>query len=156
MIKKISSGFSLIELLVVISIIGILVGLSIFSIGSSRAAARDARRKADIETIRAGLELYKADCGDYPDNTEFPAVNADLLGDGSPSSCAGTNNYIDNRPGDVLTGWNYRYWSPILGGSAVSYEMCIRLENGSGSVSCGNPPSSACGGGSCNYRVTSP
>ena len=79
-------GFSLIELLVVISIIGILVGLSAFGLQGARQASRDARRVSDIEQIRSGLELYKADCGVYPENADFPAAGGDLIGDGSEAA----------------------------------------------------------------------
>ncbi|MCK4588676.1 prepilin-type N-terminal cleavage/methylation domain-containing protein, partial [Candidatus Woesebacteria bacterium] len=59
-------GFTLIELLVVISIIGILLALSIFGLQGARKSARDSKRKADIELIRSGIEIYKADCNVYP------------------------------------------------------------------------------------------
>ena len=63
---RIKKGFTLIELLVVISIIGILIAVSIFGLSGARESARDARRKSDLELIRSGLELYRADCNAYP------------------------------------------------------------------------------------------
>ena len=44
-----SCGFTLIELLVTISIIGILIGLSVFGLQGARQSARDAKRKADLD-----------------------------------------------------------------------------------------------------------
>lgn len=61
-------GFTLIELLVVISIVGLLASVVISSLGSSRLKARDARRIADLRTIRNALELYISDNGQYPSN----------------------------------------------------------------------------------------
>jgi prepilin-type N-terminal cleavage/methylation domain-containing protein len=49
-------GFTVIEVLVTLVVIGILLGLGTVGIRSSLANARDAERKADIETIARGLE----------------------------------------------------------------------------------------------------
>ena len=61
-----NSAFSLIELLVVIAIIAILLAVSAFGLQGSRASARDAKRKSDLEAIRSALELYKSDHNYYP------------------------------------------------------------------------------------------
>jgi general secretion pathway protein G len=138
-------GFTLIELLVVISIIGILMALSIFGIQGARESSRDARRKADLELIRSGLEIYKSDCGDYP-----AALTSPLVGDGSPASCATTNTYISTVPTDPTSpARTYLYSRP----TTSTYEMCAALEQGSGTVTCGG--SSNCGE-TCNYKVTNP
>src|SRR3972149_9954423 len=82
------SGFTLIELLVVISIIGILIGLSVFGLQGARKSSRDAVRKADLEQIRSGLGMYKADCDTYPLTANFslPATTT-LVGSGLTGSC---------------------------------------------------------------------
>lgn len=59
-------GFTLVELLVVISIIGFLATLAVTSLGSGRLKARDARRIANIKQIQTALELYFSDANDYP------------------------------------------------------------------------------------------
>lgn len=135
-------GFTLIELLVVIGIIGILVGLSVFGLQGARAAARDADRKADLENIRSGLEIYKADCNFYPATITF--------GSSLSGSCPTANTYMSVVPQDSVSPNVYKY-SSLSGNTA--YELCAHLEQGSGSVSCGG--STNCGG-TCNYKVTSP
>src|SRR5689334_22004949 len=90
-----NSGFTLIELLVVISIIAILVGLSIFGLQGARESSRDAKRKADLEQIRSGIEIYRADCNTYPvgSGNASSVLGSALMGDDSSTSCASTNTY---------------------------------------------------------------
>ena len=60
-------GFTLVELLVVISVIGILATLVTANYLSSQRSARDARRRSDINAFRSALELYANDfAGMYP------------------------------------------------------------------------------------------
>ena len=61
------AGFTLIELLVVIAIIGILTSLGVVSYVTAQKRSRDAKRKADLETVRQALILYRQDNGDYGD-----------------------------------------------------------------------------------------
>ena len=66
--KKInfSKGYTLIELLIVITIIGILAVALLPSVLGAPARARDAARKADINNIIAALETYNSDHQQYP------------------------------------------------------------------------------------------
>ncbi|MDP3918243.1 MAG: prepilin-type N-terminal cleavage/methylation domain-containing protein [Candidatus Woesebacteria bacterium] len=140
-------GFTLIELLVVISIIGILIAVSIFGLSGAREAARDARRKSDLQLIQSGLEIYKADCNAYPVTAKIVA-GATLVGLGTPSTCAVANTYISLIPSDPIVTNLYRYAI-----TASGYEICTSLEQGTGNVTCGG--SSNCGK-TCNYKVTNP
>lgn len=65
-IKKVR-GFTLVELLVVISIIGILSSFAIVSLNTARAKARDALRKGDMAQLRTALNLYYDDYSAYPE-----------------------------------------------------------------------------------------
>ena len=60
-------GFTLIEILVVITIAATLLVAGIVSYQSIQKRARDAKRKSDIEQVRSALEMYKADNGYYPE-----------------------------------------------------------------------------------------
>lgn len=62
-----SKGFTIIELLVVIVIIGILVALALPNLFSAQQRGRDTERKNDLKNISQKLETY------YNDNTAYPA-----------------------------------------------------------------------------------
>ncbi len=51
-------GFSIIEIVIVITVLGILLGLSVVSMSASQVNSRDAERKADVEAISIYLESY--------------------------------------------------------------------------------------------------
>ncbi|MDP4007841.1 MAG: prepilin-type N-terminal cleavage/methylation domain-containing protein [Candidatus Peregrinibacteria bacterium] len=59
-------AFSLIELLIVITIIGILAVAFLPSITSGPSRARDTQRIADMSDIALALELYYQDTGSFP------------------------------------------------------------------------------------------
>ncbi len=63
-------GFTLIEILIVVSIIGLLASVIFVGLGASRARGRDARRLADLQSIQTGLELYFTKTGSYPATLE--------------------------------------------------------------------------------------
>lgn len=140
-------GFTLIEILVAITIIGIIIGLSAFGLSGSRESARDATRKSDLESIRSALELYRADCNSYPPNSSV-SVSSPIVG----CPPINPNTYHSRVPDDPIAARRYIYNR----NSTTSYELCAALEGEDGaSVSCGG--SSNCSGGStCNYRITNP
>jgi prepilin-type N-terminal cleavage/methylation domain-containing protein len=65
-------GFSLMELLIVIAIIGILVSISVVSYSTAQKKSRDARRHSDLKAIQNAWEQYYADNGaNYPDSCNY-------------------------------------------------------------------------------------
>jgi len=84
-----SPGFTLLELLVVISIIGLLSSFLVASLSQARAKARDTRRKAELRSMQTALELYFNDNNGYP---VAPGWLSSEPGDGPPA------------PGDYIPG----------------------------------------------------
>ena len=61
-----NKGFTLIEMLVVIAVIGLLAALILVGLSSFRTRGRDTRRIADVKEVQNGLELYYMKNGSYP------------------------------------------------------------------------------------------
>lgn len=131
-IKK-SNGFSLIELIVVISIIAVITAVGIVSFRGASLRGRDSRRVADLEKLRVALEMCRQVGGTYPDS-----ANSLVSG-----------GYIQALPTDPK-GYVYYYNSP----TDYTYTYDAHMEDlGSTNGAWG----SNCGGGAlCNYRVTNP
>jgi prepilin-type N-terminal cleavage/methylation domain-containing protein len=64
--KPSAKGFTLVEMLVVIVIIGILAGMTAAVLGPARAAARRAVVTAELKQLDMALENYKSEYGEYP------------------------------------------------------------------------------------------
>lgn len=63
--KKSRSGFTIVELLIVIVVIGILAAITIVAYNGIQQRARDTARKSDLALIAKSLKLYYVDNGDY-------------------------------------------------------------------------------------------
>lgn len=105
-------GFTLIELLVVVAIIGLLASLVLISLGAVRAKSRDARRIADIKTLREALDSYYINFKSYPLNTSCASSNSRTvtLNKTSPDT---NGNINDNLIGASII--KTRVFDPISG-----------------------------------------
>ncbi len=106
-------GFTLLELLVVIGIIGILVGIGTISYQSAQEKSRDSRRRGDLKAISNALEQYYAEnTGSYPQDI----------------ACTGYVDYLSGpEPTDPVTGDTYLDDGDcVVDGS--SYCVCVELE----------------------------
>lgn len=64
--NKTSRGFTIVELLIVIVVIGILAALVVTTYTGIQKKARDTERKTDINAIHGQVEAYQAQNGKYP------------------------------------------------------------------------------------------
>jgi len=64
------SGFTLIELMVVVIILGILAGLVVPRIMERPGEAKQTKAKIQIESLETAIMLYKLDSGRYPDTEQ--------------------------------------------------------------------------------------
>lgn len=69
-------GFSLIELMVTIAVIGILASLIAINLQSAKVKGRDAKRKADVEAVASALEIYYAQNKAYPTATNMDGLKS--------------------------------------------------------------------------------
>jgi prepilin-type N-terminal cleavage/methylation domain-containing protein len=119
--KKIKSGFTLIEMLVVISIIGILASLTLVSYTGAQRQTRDTQRRSDLNQYRNALEGYAAsNSGLYPAASTGDAD--DICGTGNP-----LEDYLSDCPVDPIGGtdYGYQYWS-----DGADYTLWGALETG--------------------------
>lgn len=65
-LKRTGRGFTIVELLIVIVVIGILAALVIVTYNGIQQRARDTERKTDVKGIQGQLEAYWADNARYP------------------------------------------------------------------------------------------
>lgn len=64
--KQSKSGFTIVEIFIVVVVIGILASVVLISYNQVQARTRDSKRKTDIANIVKALELYYSDNGSYP------------------------------------------------------------------------------------------
>jgi len=106
-------GFTLVELIIVMAIIGILAGVVLVNVGPQREKANRTRAIADIKEMDSALEIYHADSGVYPSAQQglqalFTQPNTPPV----PRNWQGP--YIKNRTRPPLDPWGneYLYLSP--------------------------------------------
>jgi general secretion pathway protein G len=82
MLKKKSKGFTLVELLIVVIIIGILAGMMMLSTGGATAKAEATKIVSDMRNLKAAAIMVYADGGEWP------------------TTLASLDNYMDQKISD--------------------------------------------------------
>jgi general secretion pathway protein G len=129
--KGVQSGFSLIEILIVVTIISLLVSIAAVSYGSFVKQSRDAKRKTDIEQVRAAIEMYKSFNNVYPTPDVSGSNNGMPFGSGGISDA--TSTYLSKLPLDPKTSSGYTYFYTTANNN-LDYTVCAYLEGGGTTV----------------------
>lgn len=90
-------AFTLFELLVSISIIGILIAVASMSYGSAQKKTRDTRRMEDLNSIQKAAEMYYSQYGFYPLAANFFTALIPFL-PAQPSNPKGNPYQPSNNP----------------------------------------------------------
>jgi prepilin-type N-terminal cleavage/methylation domain-containing protein len=156
------TGFTMVELLIVIFMIGILTVTGLTSYTASQRNSRDAKRKIDLENIRQALEMYHSD--NSTTSNPYPNGNG-RTGDGgigtSLNALITPIAYVNssNFPRDPSYKQGYEYFYQRL--TSNTYVICARVENTTGIPT----PPTACASlqchttdttKKCNYGLTQP
>jgi general secretion pathway protein G len=120
------AGFTLLEILVVVAILGLLIGLVAPAALRQLGGARTSVAKQSIERLASILDLYKLDVGSYPTTEQgLLALNA------QPSGVPGWNGPYLKGDGQPLDPWShpYLYRSPASR-AGREFDLCSRGPNG--------------------------
>ena len=102
-----TAGFTLIEMIVVMTIIGLLMGIVTINMGGRVDAAQTRAAKVQISILKTSLEMFRVDCGRYPGTQEaLPALVVQPVG----LDCW-SGPYLEKLPNDPW-GRPYQYRAP--------------------------------------------
>ena len=108
-----SAGFTLVEIMVVVVILGVLAVLIVPRVVGRTEEARVAAAKHDIAAIMQSLKLYRLDNGRYPTNDQ--GLQALVAKPQSGPAASNWRSYLDKVPKDPW-GNAYQYLNPGVHG----------------------------------------
>lgn len=108
-------GFTLLELLIVIAVIGVLARIVVVSFPAASKRARDATRRSDIKQYQTAMETYinRSTTGSFYANSGTP----------DSTDCGTSNLKMSACPVDPKSTWNY-----TLNSTATGYIIYAQLE----------------------------
>lgn len=121
-------GFTLVELLVVISIMGILTIIVSSGFVTSQQRSRDAARKANLKSLSDALNLYYADTGVFP---TAAYINGLILSEGEFSTVINPSKtvvYMKKVPKEAVGGM--KQFTYEVSRTFKSFRIYANLENG--------------------------
>lgn len=112
MSKHQKKGYTLVEILVVLTIIAVMMAAAIVSYGSITRKSRDSKRRSDMEQVRQALEMYRADNGGYPECWAGEGGSSTKLSEclGPVLTAGGYLSSIPQDPKSSTAAFAGRYW----------------------------------------------
>ena len=110
------AGFSFVELMVVVFIMGLLATLLVVNLGGVNEQSKMSKSRADLATLESALEQYSLDMGSYPTNGQGLAALRELPSGANEARYRPGgylkrlqkdpwgNDYVFNRPGSRSNG----------------------------------------------------
>lgn len=118
------AAFTLIELLISVSIIATLIAIGVASYATVNKQSRDTKRKSDLEQLRSALEMYRAENGSYP--AAGCAVASCSFVDASGLAGSLVSTYIPSIPTDPRDTGSYKYYyQPTAASGGLYYGYCL-------------------------------
>ena len=111
--RRLSAGFTLIELMVVLVIIGVLAALIVPNVLERADDARATAAKTDVNNLMQALKLYKLDNQRYP--TAEQGLQALLTKPSTAPVPSNWKHYVEKLPNDPW-GRPYQYLNPGVKG----------------------------------------
>jgi|ERR1700719_1042326 general secretion pathway protein G len=104
--RKAQEGFTLIEIMVVIAIIGLLATLVVQSLRGATDKAKRTKAMADIAELKTALDRYYIDNGSYPTTDQGLTALVTASGQGTQATNYEEGGYIRRIPSDP---WGNQY-----------------------------------------------
>ena len=109
--RRAQGGFTLIEIMVVVVILGILASVVVPRIMDNPDKARVVKAKNDVQAIKGALDLYRLDNFNYPSTDQGLQALVSKPGGSPEAKNWKQGGYLDNLPKDPW-GNEYQYLSP--------------------------------------------
>lgn len=93
--SALTKGFTIVELLIVIVVIGILAALVLNAFGNVQAKARDTQRQTDVRSLATALEVYYNNNGQYPSTVILGTAAGQLSGVDAGAILAPNNKTVN-------------------------------------------------------------
>ena len=127
--RELLTGFTIIELLVVVSIAALISSIILVQFQQTRSRAHDTEREGEINSLQKALALYVIN------NRSYPIYSGPLTGVDIVSDTLINNEVITQIPVDPINSGDYRYIYDSTSGSTYTLTYYLETDSISGKTS---------------------